>query len=423
MEKVILKSKVLSDDITKKVSAASDFQWTGENEFEVPMFEMPKDFGIGLIVGPSGSGKSSILKQLGREEEVFNWDENRAICSHFSCFEEASERFSAVALNSIPDQLKPFHTLSTGQKFRATLARALKSGATIDEFTSVVDRNVAKACSNSIRKYVDRQQLKNIIFVGCHYDVIEYLQPDWIYDTKTKSLSVGRLASRPQLTLSIRKASKDSWEIFKEHHYLTAELPNNTPHAYLYYWENQLVGFGSLNTFPHPLLKSCWNIGRVVVLPDFQGLGFGYKIIENLAQIATGNFNYPVGHWGRCKIVTAIPALQKKLESSKEWEFIKGSDVRKEQKVEVRADGKVFGGYDQSYYDKHMNRPTKAYHYVGQKGFKDLTNIVNDKIMETIPFTDAKGRQNHKLTGNIIDDIAPQITGTTKYQNLSNQGV
>ena len=96
-------------------------------------------------------------------------------------FEEASEKLGAVALNSIPDILKPYQTLSTGQKFRAHMARALKDGAVVDEFTSVVDRNVAKALSNSMRKYVDRKGLKNIVLVGCHYDILEYLNPDWVF--------------------------------------------------------------------------------------------------------------------------------------------------------------------------------------------------------------------------------------------------
>jgi ABC-type ATPase involved in cell division/GNAT superfamily N-acetyltransferase len=413
MDKVILKSKVEQDDITKRISLASDFAWTGENEFEVPKFDMPKDFGIGLIVGPSGSGKSSILRSLGLKEAEFDWNPNKAIASHFNSYDEASEKLSAVALNSIPDQLKPYHTLSTGQKFRAHMSRALQSGAVVDEYTSVIDRNVAKALSNSIRKYVDRKGLKNIVLVGCHYDVIEWLRPDWIFDTKTGNLSTERIARRPEITLEVRKADKSSWSVFKKHHYLTSDLPNNTPHSYLYYWNNALVGYGSLNAFPHPKLKACYNIGRVVVLPDFQGLGIGYPIFKNLAQIATHNFNHTTGHYGRCKVVTAIPALHKKMNNDPDWKFIKGSDVRRDQ----NPTSQVFGGYDENYFKKHAHRITKAFHYVGVKGF-DLEdpNLVIDDILETKSWVDNKNRVQHKLTGNIIKDFRPPIAGETDYQ-------
>jgi len=104
----ILKSKVQQDTITDRISSASDFKWTGENSFTVPSFEMPKEFGIGLIVGPSGSGKSSILRSLGLSEEQFEWDPNKAVASHFNSYDEASEKLSAVSLNSIPDQLKSY---------------------------------------------------------------------------------------------------------------------------------------------------------------------------------------------------------------------------------------------------------------------------------------------------------------------------
>ena len=150
-----------------------------------------------------------------------------------------------------------------------------------------------------------------------------------------------------------------------------------------------------------------------MVLPDFQGLGIGYPIIRNLAQIATHNFNHPVGNYGRCKIVTAIPALQNKLMKDPEWDFIKGSDVRKEHK----DNGRKFGGYNEDYYKKHLHRTTKAYHYVGQKGF-DLNdpNLVIDDILETECWTDNKNRKQHKLTGKTIKDFRPQIIETTKYQ-------
>ena len=413
----ILKTKVQTDAITDRISSASDFKWDGENTFEVPEFEMPKDFGIGLIVGPSGSGKSSILRNLGLEEATYEWDGTKSVASHFSSYEEASERFSAVALNSIPDQLKPYHSLSTGQKFRAHMAKALENNAVVDEYTSVIDRNTAKALSNSIRKYVDRKSLKGIVLVGCHYDVIEWLRPDWIFDTQTGTLTTERLLRRPEITLQVRKADKSAWSIFKQHHYLTADLPNNTPHCYLYYWEGKLVGYGSLNAFPHPKLRACYNIGRVVVLPDFQGLGIGYPIFKNLAEIGTHNYNHTTGGFGRVKVVTAIPALCNKLDKDPSWQFIKGSDVRKTAKPTDRK----FGGYDAEYYAKHEKRITKAFHYIGKKGF-DLTNpnLVIDDIVEVKAWTCPKNQKKHELTGNIIKDFRPEIVGENKYQLLTN---
>ena len=100
------------------------------------------------------------------------------------------------------------------------MARALKSNAVVDEFTSVVDRNVAKALSNSIRKYVDRKGLKNIVLVGCHYDVIrisKILIGFLIQKLRALSGRKGMLqAVDHQLLLSVRKADKESWGVFKE---------------------------------------------------------------------------------------------------------------------------------------------------------------------------------------------------------------
>ena len=77
--KVILKSEVKMDEITAKFSSASDFIWDGKNSFTVPEFDMPKDFDIGVITGSSGTGKSSILKTLGRSETKVEWDPNKAV--------------------------------------------------------------------------------------------------------------------------------------------------------------------------------------------------------------------------------------------------------------------------------------------------------------------------------------------------------
>jgi len=53
-----------------------------------------------------------------------------------------------------------------------------------DEFTSVVDRDVAQTVCIAINKAVKKTD-KKFIAVSCHYDILEWLQPDWVFDTNT----------------------------------------------------------------------------------------------------------------------------------------------------------------------------------------------------------------------------------------------
>ena len=75
------------------------------------------------------------------------------------------------------------------------------------EFTSVVDRSVAKSCSMAVRRYVDQNSLKNLVFASCHRDIIEWLQPDWVFDTDTGELSLGKLKGQ-KFDLSLYPAQK-----------------------------------------------------------------------------------------------------------------------------------------------------------------------------------------------------------------------
>jgi energy-coupling factor transporter ATP-binding protein EcfA2 len=241
------------------------------------------DFGIGLIVGPSGSGKSTLLKKFGNET-VVSWMSDKAICSHFVSAEDAQSKLSAVGLNSIPTWMRPYQVLSTGEKFRADLARRLVNGAVVDEFTSVIDRNVAKACSYALRRYCDQQGIKNIVMASCHYDIIEWLQPDWVFDTSTGQL-VGRgLERRPQIKLEIVPCSADAWAIFSKHHYLSHKL-NKAGRCWMVIWNDTPVGFASALAHPSGTVKNAWREHRTVVLPDYQGLGLGVRISDAIAQM------------------------------------------------------------------------------------------------------------------------------------------
>jgi len=104
----------------------------------------------------------------------------------------------AVGFNTIPSWLKPYHVLSNGEKFRVELAkRLIESDEMIifDEFTSVVDRQVAKIASHAVQKYI-RKNKKQFVAISCHYDVIDWLQPDWIYDTAHHTFQ-WRISVRP----------------------------------------------------------------------------------------------------------------------------------------------------------------------------------------------------------------------------------
>jgi ABC-type ATPase with predicted acetyltransferase domain len=195
-----LTSTVESDEFIKASEKAFDCTFDGTSKFypwALPL-NIPKNFKIGVIVGSSGSGKSTLLKHFG-EEEIPIWDPTKSIISHFDSPDEAINRMGAVGLSSIPSWYKPYQVLSNGEKFRADLARKLKSNAVIDEFTSVVDRNVAKAASVSLSRFAKNNHIENLVLSTCHRDIVDWLQPDWVIDTDAGELCRGFFLSDPKL--------------------------------------------------------------------------------------------------------------------------------------------------------------------------------------------------------------------------------
>lgn len=66
MPRPIYSIKIQPDTFTDSVAKALDYTFTGESTFvgwEMP--QVSENFKLGLILGPSGSGKSLLLKQFG----------------------------------------------------------------------------------------------------------------------------------------------------------------------------------------------------------------------------------------------------------------------------------------------------------------------------------------------------------------------
>lgn len=260
-----------------------------EWHLDLPIDEQP--WQVGLVVGPSGSGKTKLGTHLWPSAigQSFSW-KGRSVIDDFAkkfSVEEIAGVCQAVGFNTIPAWLRPYRVLSNGEQFRATLARHLLEGGdpvVIDEFTSVVDRQVAKIGSHAVQKFV-RKTERRFVGLSCHYDIIDWLQPDWVLDLGgDQRFERRRLRRRPKIAVEISPVPYAAWAVFSPFHYLTASL-NRAARCFGLFVEGRCAAFAGMLHRPHPCKRFAPVMGcsRLVTLPDFQGLGLAFVLIEQVA--------------------------------------------------------------------------------------------------------------------------------------------
>ena len=168
------------------------------------------DWQVGLIVGASGTGKTSIGRSLfggGKIVDLYaGWPDDQPIVEAISPggdFDTVTGSLANVGLGDVPSWLRPFHALSNGQQFRAGLARLISDApdeVIVDEFTSVIDRQIAKIGALAFSKGWRRNKGKRVVLLSCHYDIIEWLQPDWVFDTGTGELKKANSSGEDQVS-------------------------------------------------------------------------------------------------------------------------------------------------------------------------------------------------------------------------------
>jgi len=275
------------------------------------------EWGVGLIVGPSGSGKSVLARDLWGDHvhESFAWGED-AIVESFDreiSMSEITSTFTAVGLGSVPTWLRPYSVLSNGERFRADMARAIIEATdpiVVDEFTSVVDRRVAQVASHAVQKTI-RRASKRFVAVTCHYDVEEWLQPDWVYDVAARAFLWRSVHRHPPIDLEVRQATRTLWPLFAPHHYLSAELAS-AAQCFVAYIGDEPVAFMSYLHFPHAKTKTIKMAHRLVVLPDYQGLGIASRLADWCGE-------YLSARGYRLRFVVAHPGMIAMLSHSPRW--------------------------------------------------------------------------------------------------------
>ena len=251
-----------------------------------------RDWTLGVVVGPSGSGKTTIGRAVWGPRSLYRptrWPKDAPIVeaiAHDQSFDAVTSALAAVGLGSVPAWLRPYRLLSTGERFRADLARIVCEAPlriVIDEFSSVVDRQIARVGALAFAKAWRRRARETkcqAVLLSCHYDILDWLTPDWVWDTATGQFAGRWLRRRPPIALDIAETDWRHWPLFEPHHYL--KLPRMiAATCYLGTVDGAPVAHVAVSTRPGLVeARAC----RLVVMPEWQGAGIGVRFLNAVCE-------------------------------------------------------------------------------------------------------------------------------------------
>lgn len=252
--------------------------------------DVPDDYDILYITGESGSGKSTILKELCPSytsetipyaKPLFLWcgdteeDKNRAI-----------SMLTLVGISDATMFVNYYDNLSDSQQARARIMLELisdKELIVVDEFLSTLDRKTAKSVAYCIQKAI-RKLNKRAILVTAHSDLEDYIQPT--YTVSGKSFP-SRFVVKKYNKLHTNSIL-DNVEFFYGDKNVYRELQL----AELHYKGKYTGGtkeylFAKVDNEIVACLVSTYRrndggrrISRVVVHPSYRGVGLGVAIVK-----------------------------------------------------------------------------------------------------------------------------------------------
>lgn len=264
-------------------------KWERRWEVELPKRDAP--WRIGVIVGPSGSGKTTVARTAwGRLFEPPTWPPEQAVIDGFDAWplETVTRALTAVGLGSPPLWLRPQATLSNGERFRRDLAFGLltvgRGLLVCDEFASVVDRRVARFASVAIAAALRKERFPaRLVAVTCHEDVVPWLAPDWVLELPSGRLTRRRLR-RPELRVEVGRCSHQAYAAFAQHHYLGGQVPS-VAECYAAILDQDAAAFCAVVGLYGRRGRK--RISRLVVKPEYQGLGLGLQLAERVCRDQT----------------------------------------------------------------------------------------------------------------------------------------
>lgn len=246
--------------------------------------EIPDDYTILYITGESGSGKSTILKELGSLTQVDI--PKSSICDWGTSQVETLRILSMVGLGDASLFLNTYAELSDSQQARARMAKMILDGnkiLVIDEFLSTLDRKTAKAVAYMFGKNVRRLGLRALL-ASAHDDLVPYLQPEVVVS--------GRAFPSEFLVEAKNGMKFNPFSLVTEHRWVDKHFYRNLRLGELHYKgkytggtkehlavfiDNECVG---ILVSTNRINDDGRRISRVVVHPSYRGCGVGAQLVR-----------------------------------------------------------------------------------------------------------------------------------------------
>ena len=119
------------------------------------------------------------------------------------------------------------------------------------------------------------------------------------------------ISPRPKKEFAIRRCGREQWKKFSKYHYLDKNIVNACI-CYGLYDNDNIIGFIAILHQPHPINKKLKRVSRLVILPDYQGIGLGTKFLDEIAKYYSKQ-NYELS------IVTSAKNLISALKKKNNW--------------------------------------------------------------------------------------------------------
>ena len=327
-----IRFKVLPEDTERTVAIAEAFGIGVDHEQEFPIyvdFELeigPRD--IIYITGPSGSGKSVLLRALEKElsslwpladiDDVAVEEDKPIVEALGSSLDEAIRLLTSAGLGDAFVWLRRYRELSDGQKYRFKLAKLMEEDVQMwvaDEFCSTLDRDTARVVAFCTQKLA-RKLGKGLMVATCHTDLIEDLGPSVLIlkdlgpgvevrygpNEPVKECSLLReveFALLPPDGPGIRALRREALGLVEKWHYRGRRPPFK--HVVVARRGGRIIGvallswpylhcWGRRHFFTRGLTgpemnEWAWCVSRIVVHPLYRGIGLGKKLLSEALRL------------------------------------------------------------------------------------------------------------------------------------------